>query len=225
MRLNTAQLAAFAAIVREGSFDGAARVLHVTASAISQRLKQLEDTLGQVLVVRGAPCRATSAGQKLMRHAIQVELLESELLSQMGDNAGAIGATVSVPVAVNADSLDGWFVGAIEEVCLNGRVTLDIRAEDQNHSALLLREGAVMGAVSASDVAIQGCSAEYLGSMRYFALATPEFCVKYFADGIDASALNLAPMLVYNDKDTMQVDFSLKKPSLLTISARPDSDP
>ena len=207
MRLNTAQLAAFAAIVREGSFDGAARHLHVTASAISQRLKLLEDNLGQVLVVRGTPCRATGAGQKLMRHAIQLELLESELLTQMGGSVSAVGAPVCIPVAVNADSLDGWFVEAIEEVCLDGRVTLDIRAEDQNHSAHLLREGEVMGAVSASDAAIQGCSAEYLGSMRYFALATPAFRARYFAGGVNALALNQAPMLVYNDKDTMQTDF------------------
>lgn len=89
----------------------------------------------------------------------------------------------------------------------DGRVTLDIRAEDQNHSAHMLREGEVMGAVSASEAAIQGCAAEYLGSMRYFALATPGFCATYFAGGVEVAALNLAPMLVYNDKDTMQVDF------------------
>lgn len=89
----------------------------------------------------------------------------------MGDTASTDGMPLCIPVAVNADSLDGWFVDAIEEVCLNGGATLDIRAEDQNYSAQLLREGAVMGAVSASDVALQGCSAEYLGSMRYFALA------------------------------------------------------
>lgn len=207
MRLNTAQLAAFASIVREGSFDGAARQLHVTASAISQRLKQLEDHLGQVLVVRGAPCRATGAGQTLLRHAIQLELLESELMAQMGDNASVASAPISIPVAVNADSLDGWFVAAIEAICADERVALDIRAEDQNHSARMLREGAVMGAVSSSAVAIQGCSAEDLGSMRYFALATPGFCARYFAAGVDAATLNLAPMLVYDDKDTMQVDF------------------
>ena len=207
LRLNAAQLAAFAAIVREGSFDGASRHLHVTASAISQRLKQLEDNLGQVLVVRGTPCRATGAGEVLMRHAIQLELLESELLIQMGGNASVAGAPVCIPVAVNADSLDGWFIEAIEGVCLDGRAPLDIRAEDQNHSAHLLREGEVMGAVSASDVAIQGCSAEYLGSMRYFALATPDFCSRYFGGGFDAAALNQAPMLVYNEKDSMQVDF------------------
>lgn len=207
MRLNTAQLAAFAAIVREGSFEGAARLLHVTASAISQRLKLLEDSLGQVLVIRGSPCRASSAGQKLMRHTIQLELLESELLSQMGGEPDGGVAPICIAVAVNADSLDGWFVEAIEAMCVAGRVTLDIRAEDQNHSALLLREGEVMGAVSASDAAIQGCSAEYLGSMRYFALATPGFFAQYFSAGTDASALRRAPMLLYNDKDSMQTDF------------------
>lgn len=136
-----------------------------------------------------------------------MELLESELLTQMKDDANAAGTPICIPVAVNADSLDGWFVEAIEWVCQHGRATLDIRAEDQNHSAHLLREGEVMGAVSASDAAIQGCSAEYLGSMRYFALATPEFCARHFNGRVDASTLNQAPMLVYNDKDTMQADF------------------
>ena len=46
MMLDFRQLAALAAIVEEQSFDKAAQKLHVTQSAVSQRLKQLEDKLG-----------------------------------------------------------------------------------------------------------------------------------------------------------------------------------
>ena len=59
--LDYAGLEALAAVVREGSFERAARKLHVTSSAVSQRVKQLEERVGQVLVHRGTPCTGTEA--------------------------------------------------------------------------------------------------------------------------------------------------------------------
>ncbi|MBW8789206.1 MAG: LysR family transcriptional regulator, partial [Rhizobium leguminosarum] len=56
-------LHAVATIVQTGSFERAATVLNVTPSAISQRVKQLEERLGVVLIVRGAPCTATEKGE------------------------------------------------------------------------------------------------------------------------------------------------------------------
>ena len=44
MRIDHAQLRALAAVIREGSFDRAAQSLNVTPSAISQRVKALEDS-------------------------------------------------------------------------------------------------------------------------------------------------------------------------------------
>lgn len=52
MSLLHPQLAAFLAVLEEGSFEAAARRLSLTQSAISQRIKALEDRLGQVLIVR-----------------------------------------------------------------------------------------------------------------------------------------------------------------------------
>ncbi|MER2178118.1 MAG: LysR family transcriptional regulator, partial [Stenotrophomonas maltophilia] len=43
MRIDHAQLRALAAVIREGSFERAAQSLNVTASAVSQRVKALED--------------------------------------------------------------------------------------------------------------------------------------------------------------------------------------
>ncbi|HEX8602223.1 MAG TPA: LysR family transcriptional regulator ArgP [Pseudoduganella sp.] len=205
--LNAAQLAAFAAIVRQGSFEAAARHLHVTSSAISQRLKLLEDTLGQVLVVRATPCRATAAGQTLLRHVCQVQLLEDELFREIGMAGDCAAAPVRLPVAVNADSLHGWFLDAFNETCARENVTLDVRVEDQEHSATLLRHGEVMAAVSASAAPTQGCSVTFLGNMRYFAVATNAFRDRYFSSGVDAHALSQAPVLVYNGKDRMQQAF------------------
>ncbi|WP_250160532.1 ArgP/LysG family DNA-binding transcriptional regulator [Pectobacterium colocasium] len=185
-------------IVRSGSFDIAARKLHVTPSAISQRIKQLEDQLGQVLIVRGNPCRATSTGQALLRHAEQIDMLESELFSTL-----EMPARQRISVAVNADSIDGWFLDAMEDVCRQSGILLDMLVEDQEHSATLLREGRVMAAVSASAEPIQGCGVEYLGTMRYRAYCSQIFHDTYFADGINADSLQNAPLLIFNNKDRL----------------------
>ena len=84
MKIDNAQLAAFAAVLTEGNFDLAARKLNVTPSAISQRIKLLEDRIGQILIQRTIPCQATAAGRMLWRYAEEVALLESEVFSALG---------------------------------------------------------------------------------------------------------------------------------------------
>ncbi|OWJ98249.1 transcriptional regulator ArgP [Pseudomonas sp. A46] len=207
MRVDNAQLAAFSAVIREGSFEGAARKLHVTASAVSQRIKQLEDRLGQVLVLRGSPCEATPAGKTLLRFTEQIDFLESELFHDLGVFGDELGMESRLPIVVNVDSLDGWFLNVMESVCDDSFITFDVRIEDQDYSAALLREGAVMAAVSGSPVAVQGCRVEFLGNMRYLALASPLFQSKYFSNGVGFESLSSAPMLVFNRKDDTQHDF------------------
>ena len=84
MRIDHAQLRALAAVIREGSFDRAAQSLNVTPSAISQRVKALEDRIGRLLVKRGTPATATAEGQLLVQLAEQTALLEHDALHRMG---------------------------------------------------------------------------------------------------------------------------------------------
>lgn len=81
--LDYPSLFALAAVVKEGSFERAARALHVTPSAVSQRIRLLEERLGCALVVRGQPCEATEAGRRLCQHVDRVSLLEHELQTEM----------------------------------------------------------------------------------------------------------------------------------------------
>ena len=92
MRIDGQQLAAFAAVIELGSFDAAAARLHVTPSAISQRIKALEQRVGQVLVVREKPCSATAAGVPLLRLAAQTALLEAETLAERYARRGPVGS-------------------------------------------------------------------------------------------------------------------------------------
>jgi LysR family transcriptional regulator (chromosome initiation inhibitor) len=201
-------LATLAAIVREGSFDRAAAALHVTPSAVSQRIKQLEEQVGQVLVVRAVPCRATSAGEALYRHAQQVALLEGDLAGVLAPRSVQTDAHFpTLAVAVNADSLATWFV-AVAARCLHEHgLRLEIIVDDQNHTAEWLRSGRVLGAITSEATAIQGCQVEPLGTMRYRATASPAFVRRWFGDGVTRASIERAPVLVYDRKDRLEHRF------------------
>jgi LysR family transcriptional regulator (chromosome initiation inhibitor) len=197
------QLAAFAAVIEQGSFDAAAARLHVTPSAISQRIKALEQRVGQVLVVREKPCSATPAGVPLLRLAAQTALLEAEALAEMGGGA----ASPRIALAVNADSMATWFTGVFEAL---DDVLFDIRIEDQDHSARLLREGVVMGAVTTERTPVSGCRVQPLGVMRYVPVASNSYMKRYMSDGFTAQAAAEAPSLAWNRDDALQDDLVRK---------------
>jgi len=170
----------------------------VTPSAVSQRIKALEQRVGQVLVVREKPCAATAAGIPLLRLAAQTALLEAEALAEMG---GGDGSAPRIALAVNADSISTWFTGVLAAL---DDVLFDIRIEDQDHSARLLREGAVMGAVTTERTPVPGCRVQPLGVMRYVAVASPEYIKRYLADGFTAHAMSEVPSLAWNRDDALQ---------------------
>jgi LysR family transcriptional regulator (chromosome initiation inhibitor) len=170
--MDAVQLATFQAVIDEGSFEAAARTLHVTPSAVSQRIKALEQDVGQVLVRRSKPCEATEAGQALVRLAGQVALLEREALAAARGVPGGGGRT-RVSVVVNADSLHTWFLPALAALPAEPALSFDLHQDDQDHTADLLRTGTAMAAVTAQHVAVQGCRVEKLGAMRYVAVAAP----------------------------------------------------
>jgi LysR family transcriptional regulator (chromosome initiation inhibitor) len=198
------QLAAFAAVIEHGSFDAAAAQLHVTPSAISQRIKALEQRVGQVLVVREKPCSATAAGVPLLRLAAQTALLEAEALAEMG---GGDGTAPRIALAVNADSMATWFIDVFERL---DDVLFDIRIEDQDHSTKLLREGVVMGAVTTERTPVPGCRVQPLGVMRYVPVASKPFIKRYLPEGFTARAVAEAPSLAWNRDDALQDDLVRK---------------
>ena len=196
--LDAGQLAALSAAVEFGSFESAAEHLHVTPSAVSQRIKALEQRVGQVLVLREKPCVATAAGTPLLRLAAQTALLQAEALAEM---SGGSTDRTRIAVAINADSMATWFTGVLSNL---PEVLFDIRIEDQDHSTRLLREGVVMGAVTTERSPVSGCRVEALGVMRYLPVATPEFVARFLPDGLTADSAATAPSLAWNRDDALQ---------------------
>lgn len=206
-KLDYAALAALAAVVQQGSFERAARTLHVTPSAVSQRIRLLEERVGCALVVREHPCRATEVGQRLCRHVDQVRLLEHALHSELPALAPAPEARVRLPVAVNADSLATWFMPAVAAFAAQAPVLLDLLVDDQEHTAEWLRSGAVLAAVTARAQPVVGCNTRPLGAMRYLAVAAPAFVAQHFGAGVGPASLERAPSLLFSLKDALQAQW------------------
>lgn len=199
------QLRAFTAVLEEGSFEAAARKLYITASAVSQRIKALEDRLGQVLILRQPPCRPTPAGELLLRRVRPMQVLEAEALADFLPEEN--GPRRPIAIAVNSDSLDTWFLEALSKLSQEYGYLFDVRVDDQDHTLELIRNGSVLGAVTAEPTPLQGCEVQALGIMRYQAIASPEFVAHHFRFGLEADSLDQAPMIVFNRKDELQWRF------------------
>jgi LysR family transcriptional regulator (chromosome initiation inhibitor) len=199
MRFDPAQLETLVAITEEGTFDAAARRLHLTPSAVSQRVRALERSAGQVLVRRTTPASVTAAGEPLVRLGRQLRLLADEAAAGLDDDA-----VIELAVAVNADSLASWFRDVLGAVAGRPRTALRLHVEDEAHSHDLLRRGDVLAAVTSDPQPVQGCTVEALGGLRYTAAATPDLLERHRRGrGVDWSAI---PMVVFNEKDLLQDD-------------------
>lgn len=209
MNFSREQLDALVAVVESGTFDAAARRLTVTPSAISQRIKALEQELGRVVVVRSKPARATESGRALIKLAHQHALLEHDVLAGLGVVEDR-GRTPSIPIAVNADSLASWILPAFARASATQRLVIDVHRDDQEHTAELLSAGTVMAAVTSQAQAVPGCVVTGLGRMTYRPVATRAFAARWFPNGADAATLAVAPVVDFDRKDVLQTRFLRK---------------
>lgn len=195
--LDYPNLAALAAVHRRGAFDLAAAQLGVTPSAISQRVKALEERIGTLLIRRGQPCTATATGLRLIQHFDEVMLLEAAL--PLPDPHPA-----TVRIAVNADSLATWVIPALAEA---PDLLFDIVIDDQDVSQDWLRRGEVAGAITSHPGPLQGCDTLPLGRLRYIATASPSFVARWLPGGASAQAMARAPSITFSDHDRLQADW------------------
>jgi len=203
--LDYKHIEALAKVIQEGGFERAAQALFLTQSAVSQRVKQLEDSSGQILISRTTPPQPTVAGKALLKHYQQVKLLEDGLSSELTDSPAAKMTTLAI--GINADSLAHWFIAAISPILQKMDLLIDLRVDDQEQTHRFLREGDVVGCVSTEANAMQGCRVEKLGSMTYRLLATPDFIERWFPNGLSLEGASQAPAVIFNRKDRLHYQF------------------
>jgi LysR family transcriptional regulator (chromosome initiation inhibitor) len=205
-RFSLDQLDTLLAVIDAGSFEAAASRLHVTPSAVSQRVKAMEQASGRVLVQRTSPVALTEAGEVLLRYARQVDLLEADTLRTLRVDAEP-GRPFRVSLAVNADSLATWFLESLAGLGERLGVVFDLHREDQDRTTSLLRAGTVIAAVTSTRDAVQGCVIEPLGIMRYRAVATPAFRERWMPGGSAPARLADAPVVTFDRNDGLQEEF------------------
>jgi LysR family transcriptional regulator (chromosome initiation inhibitor) len=200
MELDQGQLDALSAAVAEGTFEAAARYLHITPSAVSQRIKALETAVGRVLLTRTKPIHPTPSGQTLLRAARQLQTITAEAAHELG--TGPPDLKTVIPVAVNADSLATWFLPALAAV--GPSCVFDLHRSDQDQTAELLRDATVMAAVTTQAEPVPGCTVQRLGRMRYRPRAAPGFAATWFPNGPTVAALAQAPVVCSDRQDQLQ---------------------
>ena len=203
--LDARQLEALAAVIEGGSFGAAAQALSVTLAAVSLRIKSLEDTMGQRLLVRGKRVAATPAGQALLGHVRQVRLMEADLMAGLPGAGADAQRLQTLSVAVNADSLTSWFLPGVAPSLARHQLLLDIAVDDQDHTHDALTSGDVTGCVTTLAQAMRGCVAEPLGRMRYRCVAAPALIEQWGA--ALPHAMLRSPAVIFNRKDALQDAF------------------
>lgn len=196
------------AVIRCGSFERAASQLNITQSAVSQRIKQLERFVSQPVLIRSIPMSLTPVGQKLVALNRKVQMLEQELLPELTNQA--LETPVSIAIAANADSLATWLLPALSDLLLTQHIELTIQTDLESRALDKLKNGEVAGSISIYPEPLSGCTSEYLGKMDYLCVATPSFYQRYFSNGVNQSTLTKAPIVRFNQYDTMHVDFLAK---------------
>ena len=195
-------LRALEAVIANRGFERAAQKLFITQSAVSRRIRQLEQQVGEPVLVRSQPPVATPAGSRLLTHLQQVIQLEAALGMQSGDK-DAEQSILAVRMAVNADSLATWLPRAL--TLPEQKFSFDFLVEDQSVSLKRMKQGEVMVCICSSDETVNGGKSVYLGALRYRAVASPGFLS---AHGITETAdLFHAPCLVFDHNDRTQHDF------------------
>jgi LysR family transcriptional regulator (chromosome initiation inhibitor) len=204
MRIDYKHLAALDAVIREQSFDKAARSLHISQSAVSQRIAQLELQLGQRVLTRSLPMILTVPGERLLCHARQVAMLESELERTLSEDAEGY---IVLSVAVSNDTL-AWFV----RTCMSWmptepRTLLHVYMDDESRTQAMMRNGSVLGCISQNPSALPGSEVTSLGAMRFYCVATPEFAQRHFPTGLTDTALEHAPAVMVCHDDPLHFQF------------------
>nr|WP_315251867.1 ArgP/LysG family DNA-binding transcriptional regulator [uncultured Duganella sp.] len=193
-------LAVLDAVVSQGSFEKAAMALGISQSAVSQRIKALEDAAGRLLIVRGQPAVPTGLGQRLVSHHRNVKLMEAALDIDLGNQV----SMPEIALAVDAASLATWLPLGLQPLLSPPRCQLNVQQASTEMALHLVREGSVFGCVAAgpSEAQANGPQVTPLGRMRYVCVATRAFAGHWFGDGFSVEAARMAPAVV-SDRDMM----------------------
>ena len=107
MRLENSELRAFRAVLEESGFKRAAEALHISQSAVSQAVANLEAKLDTPLIKRGKELKLTDAGKRLFDHAVEVQRDEQQTLEDIAQLKQGRSATLSIAMGASINRFYG----------------------------------------------------------------------------------------------------------------------
>ena len=123
------ELAAFEAVMEDGSLSRSAARLGVSKSTLSRRIHQLEAHLGQPLLRRQSNCMlATEAGEVFLRYCHQLQQLARQSHQALDELKEAVSGELTVHV--HSIFLRGWFTSCAEAfLARHPGVRLEVRTQ------------------------------------------------------------------------------------------------
>ena len=100
LQIERHEIRVFAAIIESGGFSRAAERLHLSQSAVSQAMANLEHKLGTLLIIRGRKPELTEAGRRMFSYARLVMIEEQTALHDIEQIR--TGALSTLSLAVNS---------------------------------------------------------------------------------------------------------------------------
>lgn len=198
-------LSALASVVEMGSFGQAAKSLYLTQSAVSQRIKDLEDQLGQALLIRNKPLQLTEAGTKVLKYYQKVAALEEELKIDL--NPDIADGFKTIKLAINNDNLEYWFLDKLSGYIKQNRLLLELSTEDEKLTADFLKKGQVFSCISSEKSVGSSYQSSYLGKLRYRCVASKKYFKQCFAAGVTKKSISEAACVLYNQNDYVSYNY------------------
>jgi len=217
-------LRCFNEVLRYGGFEKGAQALNLTQSAVSQKIKRLEQSVGGPVLIRTKPIKPTPLGKVLLGHIQKVSVLEEALNIQSGLESSAS----PLSVAVNNDVLATWFSQVMAGFSSTRSNPVHIVNADQTQTRDILQQGNVMACISQTGTPVTGGQSTRLGTMKYQLFASPYFIERYLRKGISPDTVMNTPGLLYDEFDvTLLTDYQREclniAPSFTTCHWYPSS--
>ncbi|OYZ24383.1 MAG: hypothetical protein B7Y39_01625 [Bdellovibrio sp. 28-41-41] len=145
MSLSSIQLDAFWALSKSGNFSKAAESIHITQSALSQRIINLEEAVGTTLVIRDSNgIILTETGQELLRYIQKKQALEEEFQTRAGMGVQESSAKLSgrIRIASLSSLMHSVLFPALDEIITGqGDVLVDASISEMRDLENRLRQG------------------------------------------------------------------------------------
>ena len=175
MSLLSPQLIAFVAVAKQKTVHGAAQAIHLTQTAVTQRIRSLERLLKTTLFIRTRKgMKLTQEAEALLRYCLACKELEGETLAaiQGAGTESEIELCISSPTSIMRSRIIPCCLPIIKTF---PRLLIHFKIDDIEHRHLSLRSGQTDFAIIKQDQLNQEMQYKKLKDEQYVLVASAQW--------------------------------------------------